>query len=135
MSAALALARSPAQVLVGDWFAEIDALDPWVKPCQGAVLRHWPRARQSMLDFLDTWGETAVGLGWTDVRLFGVHRLAAMDRVDSCGGAAFCFPTVVEAMDAHHIHYANGLVHCGMTNPADSIPLWDFVRSARARAG
>lgn len=135
MTAARALARSPAQVLVGDWYAEIEALDPHVRPCQGAVMLHWPRARKAMLRFLDTWGPVAIDLGWTDVRLFGVHRLAAMDRVDSCGGVAFCFPAVVEAIDAHHIHYTNGLVHRGMTNPAESIPLWEFVRSARARAG
>ena len=135
MSAARALAPSPSAALVDTWRAEIETLDPWVKPCQGAVLRHWPRARQAMLDFLDTWGETAVDLGWTETRLFGVHRLAAMDRVDSCGGVAFCFPTVVEAMDDRRIHFTNGLVHSGMTNPAESIPLWEFVRSGRARAG
>lgn len=135
MSAARALARSPARVLVDTWYAEIEALDPHVRPCQGAVMLHWPRARQSMLRFLSTWGETAIGLGWTDVRLFGVHRLAAMDRVDSCGGAVFCFPTVVAAIDDRHIHYANGLVYRPMSNPAESIPLWEFVRSARARAG
>lgn len=135
MSAARALARSPTQVQVDAWYAEIEALDPHVRPCQGAVMLHWPRARQSMLRFLTTWGETAISLGWTDVGLFGVHRRAAMDRPDSCGGAAFCFPTVVEAIDNDHIHYTNRLVYRGMKTPAESVPLWEFVRSARARAG
>jgi hypothetical protein len=135
LSAARALARSPTQVQVDAWYAEIQALDPHVRPCQGAVMLQLPRARQSMLRFFTSWGVTAVGLCWTDVRLFAVHRRAAIGRVDPCGGAVFCFPTIVAAIDAHHIHYANGFVYRPMPNPAESIPLWEFVRSARARAG
>lgn len=134
MTALRARSRSPTQALVDTWYAEIEAIDEWGIPCPGAVLHYWPKVRAYMLTFLDTWGEAAVDLGWTDIRLFGVHRVVAMYRVDSCGALVLVHPYVVEAMDAHHIHFTNGLVHRGMTNPADSIPLWEFVRSAHARA-
>lgn len=91
----------------------------------------WPGVHAGMLDFLDTWGLEAVRLGFGTRALFGVHRLAAAYRVDSCGALVKVTWTSVVRMEIGAIYFANSLVNRGMTNPTESVPIWKFDGKAK----
>jgi hypothetical protein len=124
-----------AQRIVEHWRAGVLSVPPHYPPCQGMTAAGWPDVHAGMIEFLDTWGVEAVHLGFGTRALFGVHRLAAAFRVDATGALVNVNHMPVVMIEPSIIRFANGLVNRGMTNPAESIPLWDFVRSARARAG
>ncbi|GJD92900.1 hypothetical protein [Methylobacterium iners] len=131
MSAALAYALGLEAETVAIWRREIELIDSYKIPCPGQSWRHWPRVQAGMLLFLDDWGVAAIEAGWTDIGLFGVHRRMGAVRADSTGALVTFTPYQVEALASGEIHFVNGLVDRGLTNPAESIPLWSFVNGGR----
>lgn len=128
MSAALAFALGLDAETVAIWRQEIEAIADDKIPCPGMSWRNWPKVRAGMLLFLEDWGEAAIAAGWTELSLFGVHRLAGALRPDSTGALVTVTPYYVEALAPGEIHFANGLVDRGLTNPRESVSLWTFVR-------
>lgn len=138
MSAALAL--TDAQQLVASWRAGVLSLPEDRVPCPGMIWREagpngregvWRWVRKAMLAFLDEWGEDAARLGWSTEALFGVHRLAAAYRVDSTGALVVLYPRRCIALCAREIHLerrGSVTVARGLTNPAESVAIWDFRR-------
>lgn len=136
MSAALALTDSVR--LVASWRTGVLSLPEDHIPCPGMIWREagaggregvWFHVRKAMLVFLDEWGEQAADLGWGTEQLFGVHRLAAAVRADSTGALVTVFPRRVVAMCEREITLERrGSIQTfrGLTNPADSVPIWLF---------
>ncbi|SFG65307.1 hypothetical protein [Methylobacterium gossipiicola] len=125
MSAALAL-PTEAKRIVEAWRAGVRSLPVLAPPCRGMTSAGWPGVRAGMLEFLDTSGLDAVRMGFGTRALFGVHRLAAALRVDSCGVLVMVTWVPIARMEPGVIRLANGLVSRGMTNPDESIPIWKF---------
>lgn len=133
MSVALAL-PTEAERIVEAWRAGVRSLPVLSPPCPGMISAGWPGVRAGMLAFLDTWGLDAVRMSFGTRALFGVHRLAAAYRVDSCGALVHVTWMPVAAIEPGVIWFANGLVSRGMTNPDESVPIWKFGgEPARAR--
>jgi hypothetical protein len=76
------------------WERIVNVPDPWMESY--ARLRRAPRLRgwsevewERMLldagDFLTAWGTRAAELGWSELELFGVHRIAPYARLDVMG--------------------------------------------------
>ncbi|MFG7486319.1 hypothetical protein [Methylorubrum rhodesianum] len=136
MTAALALTDSAR--LVASWRAGVLSLPDDRIPCPGMIWREageggregvWRWVRRAMIVFLDEWGEHAADLGWGAEQLFGVHRLAAAVRADSTGAMVTVFPRRVVAMCEREITLERrGSIQTfrGLTNPADSVPIWLF---------
>ncbi|SOR27161.1 conserved protein of unknown function [Methylorubrum extorquens] len=141
MSAALALPDSAR--LVASWRAGVLSLPDDHVPCPGMIWREageggregvWRSVRRAMLVFLDDWGEAAADLGWTTEALFGVHRAAGALRSDSTGALVSLYPRRCIALCEREIHLERRgsiMVDRGLTNPADSVPLWLFAASQK----
>ncbi|KQP99704.1 hypothetical protein ASF59_09850 [Methylobacterium sp. Leaf121] len=87
-----------------------------------------------MLVFLDEWGEHAADLGWSTEALFGVHRAAGALRSDSTGALVSLYPRRCISLWEREIHLERRgsiMVDRGLTNPADSVPLWLFAASQK----
>ncbi|GJE29752.1 hypothetical protein [Methylobacterium organophilum] len=142
MSAALALTEP--QALVASWYAGVRSLDPERVPAPGILWREpgpagrfgvWAGVHAMMVRFLDQWGEDAARLGWSTESLFGVHRLAGALRPDSTGALVTLYPRRCITICEREIHLERRgvvLVARGLTNPAESIPLWQFGRNLPA---
>ncbi|WHQ72548.1 hypothetical protein [Methylorubrum extorquens] len=137
MNAALALTDSAH--LVASWRAGVLSLPDDQVPCPGMIWRSpgeggregvWRHVRKAMLVFLDEWGEHAADLGWSTEALFGVHRGAGALRSDSTGALVSLYPRRCIALCEREIHLERRgsiTVDRGLTNPADSVPLWLFA--------
>lgn len=145
MTAARALTDS--QRLVSSWRAGVLSLPEHQIPCPGMIWIEpgpkgrpgvWRSVRKAMLVFLDDWGEAAADLGWSTEQLFGVHRAAAALRADSTGALVTVFPRRVVAMCEREITLERrGSIQTfrGLTNPADSVPIWLFGRPTPSTLG
>lgn len=141
MSAALAL--SDDQRLVASWRAGVRILPEEQIPCPGMIWKEagsrgrfgmWAGVRTMMFRFVEHWGEEAAALGWSTESLFGVHRLAGALRSDCTGALVTIYPRKVIALDEHTITLErNGTrqVFRGLTNPAESVPIWEFRHPTR----
>ena len=141
MSAALAL--TVEQRLVASWRTGVMSLPDEQIPCAGMIWKEagprgrfgvWAGVRTMMLRFVEHWGEEAASLGWSTESLFGVHRLAGALRADSTGALVTIYPRKVVAMSERTITLErNGSrqVFRGLSNPVESIPIWEFWRSTR----
>lgn len=139
MSAVLALTDSSR--LVASWRAGVLSLPDDRIPCPGMIWREagtggregvWRWVRRAMLGFLDEWGEHAARLGWSTEALFGVHHLAAAYRADSLGALVTLYPRRCVALCEREIHLERmGVIQVarGMTNLAESVPIWLFQRT------
>jgi len=125
MNQDLRLAADPERI-VAAWRAGVLKLSPDTPPCPGMIWSGWPGVHAGMLAFLDQRGAEAVRLGFGTRALFGVHRLAAALRVDSCGVLVMVSWVPIATMEPGVIRLSNGLVSRGMTNPDESIPIWTF---------
>jgi hypothetical protein len=45
----------------------------------------WHRALDDAEQFMDSWAKPAAALGWQDLEIWGVHRLAPWRRIDAMG--------------------------------------------------
>lgn len=139
MTAARALSAS--ELLVASWRKGVLSLPDDRVPCPGMIWVEpgprvrpgiWAGVRTMMLRFCEHWGEEAAALGWTTEQLFGVHRLAGALRADSTGALVTIYPRRVVTMDERTIVTERGpsrQTFRGLTNPADSIPIWDWRRT------
>lgn len=124
--------------MAADWRANIERLPLhrvpapgllWIEPGPNGREGVWTAVREAMLRFVDDWGAQAAALGWSTVQLFGVHRTRGAIRADSLGALVSLYPQTVLAIDATTItlgRRAARATYRGMTNEADSIPLWEF---------
>lgn len=138
-----ALAYTAEERLVASWRAGVMSLPDDRIPCPGMIWKEpgpggrfgvWAGVRTMMLRFVEHWGEEAAALGWSTDSLFGVHSLAGALRADSVGALVTINPRKVIAMDERTITLErNGSrqVFRGLTNPAESLPIWEFWRSTR----
>ena len=129
MTAALAL--TDAQRLADSWRIGVCSLPDDRVPCEGLIWSEWPGVRRAMLAFLDQWGADAAQLGWSTEALFGVHRLAGFHRVDSSGALIVLRPYRCIALCERELHLerrGSVVVARGLTNPAESVAIWDFRR-------
>lgn len=134
----LALAPIAEDPRVAEWRAGVARLDPQACRVPGLLVRRraprfkpppWPEVHAAMLAFLETLGERAAALGWSTEQVFGVHRSAGALRSDSTGALVTLYPCRVEAIDATCIHLIRGQsrqTFRGLTNPAESVPIWAF---------
>lgn len=129
MTAALAL--TAAQQLADSWRIGVCSLPDDRVPCQGLFSSEWPGVRRAMMRFIDEWGADAARLGWSTEALFGVHRLAGTYRVDSTGALIMLRPYRCIGLCERELHLerrGSVLVARGLTNPAESVAIWDFRR-------
>jgi len=123
---AVAAAMADPECVVAAWRAGVLSVPSDTPPCAGMIWQGWPGVHAGMLSFLDERGIEAVHLGFGTRALFGVHRLAAALRIDSCGALVMVTWVPIARMEPGVIRLANGLVSRGMTNPDESIPIWKF---------
>lgn len=136
MTAAPAL--SPSEQVVASWRAGVLSLPEdripapgllWFEPGPRGRPGVWTAVRAAMLRFLDEWGAEAARVGWSTESLFGVHGVKGALRADSTGAMVSNYPYSVLALDASSIVLGRRgarLTFRGLTNPAESIPLWRF---------
>lgn len=123
---------APAQSLPGVdglalWCAGLARLDTAQPPCPGYRASEWPSTRARALAFLDQFGEQAEALGWTAVRLFGVHPEAGIVRVDACGALVLPVGGPVRAITATTIQSSH-LTHREKPGQPAGVPWWKFGR-------
>lgn len=135
-----ALARTAEHRLADSWRIGVCSLPDDRVPCDGMIWTApgprgrsgvWPAVRMAMLAFVDEWGVHAARLGWSTEALFGVHRLAAAYRADSTGALVTLYPRRCVALCEREIHLERRgvtTVARGLTNPAESVAIWDFRR-------
>lgn len=109
------------------WRSALASLSPERAPCPGYRGDEWPRTLARALDFLDAFGVQAEALGWTAVRLFGVHRQAGIVRVDACGALALPISGPVRAITATEIAFGH-LTHREKPGQPQGVPWWEFGR-------
>lgn len=113
--------------LLREWRRGLGHLAPDRAPCPDYRGDEWPRVLSRALAFLDEFGERAVALGWTAPRLFGVHPVAGIVRVDACG--ALTLPTAgpVRTITATEILFGH-LTHREKPGQPSGVPWWEFRR-------
>ena len=109
------------------WRSALANLSPERPPCPGYRGDEWPRTLARALDFLDAFGVQAEALGWTAVRLFGVHRQAGIVRVDACGALVLPISGPVRAITATEIAFGH-LTHREKPGQPQGVPWWEFGR-------
>ncbi len=126
------------ETLVAAWRAGVDQLDPArppapgiinVEPGPGGRYGVWAGVHEMMGRFVDERGAEAAALGWSTLALFGVHRSAGSMRADATGALITLYPRKVIAITETEIQLRrHGVVQTyrGLTNPAASVPVWDF---------
>ena len=120
-------APSPfAAGLVGEWQRALSGLHRERPPCP--LFRHWPEVLRTAERFLQDHGEAAVRLGWTDLDLFGVHRLVGTIRVDCSGALMVSGGSPVVEITAELVRFESGLAYRRAPWPPDDlvIPVWRF---------
>jgi hypothetical protein len=73
---------------------------------------------------VDRHGEHAERHGWTAVKLFGVHPVVGVIRVDCCGALMLCSAGQVASVEADLIRYVNGLVFRRASVANLAVPVW-----------
>lgn len=119
-----------AKVFEGDlrkWHSALVAMSPERIPCPGYRPDEWSHTLARALDFLDTFGPQAVALGWTAPRLFGVHPIAGIVRVDACGALALPGGSAVRAITATEVSFGH-LTHREKLGQLQGVPVWEFGR-------
>lgn len=109
------------------WRTGFAALSLVAAPCPGYRGDEWRQVHAWALDFLDTFGAQAEALGWTASRLFGVHPVAGIVRVDACGGLVLPGAGAVRAITATEISFGH-LTHREKPGRLQGVPLWMFRR-------
>lgn len=109
------------------WHSALAALSPERAPCPGYRGDEWPRTLARAVDFLDTFGQQAVALGWTASRLFGVHPTAGIFRVDACGALVLPSAGTIRAITATEISFGH-LTHREKPGQPQGVPIWEFGR-------
>lgn len=109
------------------WRAGLARLSPERVPCPGYRSDEWARVYALAQAFLDTFGEQAEVLGWTSVRLFGVHHVAGIVRVDVCGGLVLGVGGPVRAITGTEIRFGH-LTHYWKPHRVAGVPIWEFGR-------
>ena len=109
------------------WRSALAILSPERAPCPGYRGDEWPRTLARALDFLDAFGVQAEALGWTAVRLFGVHRQAGIVRVDACGALVLPISGPIRAITATEIAFGH-LTHREKPGQPQGVPWWEFGR-------
>lgn len=107
------------------WRTGLTRLDPERIPCPGYRSDEWARVYALAQAFLGTFGERAEALGWTAVRLFGVHPGAGIVRVDACGGLVLGVGGAVRAITATEIRFGH-LTHRRLPGQPAGVPIWEF---------
>lgn len=109
------------------WHSGLAALSPDQPPCPGYRSDEWPRTLSRALAFLDTFGPQAEALGWTAARLFGVHPIAGIVRVDACGALVLPISGEVRAITATEIRFGH-LTHREKPGQPAGVPWWELPR-------
>ncbi|SFM62354.1 hypothetical protein [Methylobacterium pseudosasicola] len=109
------------------WRAGLGRLHPERLPCPDYRPGEWAQVYARAVAFLDTFGETAEALGWTAVRLFGVHPKAGIVRVDACGGLVLGVGGAVRAITNTDIRFGH-LTHRRLPGQPAGVPIWEFGR-------
>ncbi|KQT56115.1 hypothetical protein ASG52_24555 [Methylobacterium sp. Leaf456] len=107
------------------WRVGLDLLSPYRAPCPGYRGDEWSRVYDRARTFLDIYGEQAQALGWTAPRLFGVHPVAGVVRVDACGGLVLPVGGPIRAITATEIRFGH-LTHRKKPGQPEGVPLWGF---------
>lgn len=119
-----------AEVFGGDlrkWREALAGLSSDTAPCPGFRASEWPQVRSRALAFLDTFGPQAIALGWTAPRLFGVHPVAGIVRVDACGGLVLPIGGPIRAITATEIRFGH-LTYREKPGQPEGTPIWSFGR-------
>lgn len=123
------LALGPAALPQADdltlWRAGLALLSPHCAPCPGYRGGEWRQVYDRARTFLDTYGAQAEALGWTAPRLFGVHPVAGIVRVDACGALVLPAGGDVRALTATEIRFGH-LTHREKPGQPEGVPLWEL---------
>jgi len=109
------------------WRSALSELSSERIPCPGYRPEEWARTLARALDFLDRFGPQAEALGWTAVRLFGVHPVAGIVRVDTCGALVLPSAGAVRAITATEVSFGH-LTYREKPGQPQGVPIWDFAR-------
>ncbi|MCJ2023935.1 hypothetical protein [Methylobacterium sp. J-067] len=124
-------ARNAAAEVLGDglrkWRSALSELSAERIPCPGYRPEEWAGTLARALDFLDRFGPQAEALGWTAVRLFGVHRVGGIVRVDTCGALVLPSAGAVRAITATEVAF-DCLTYREKPGQPQGVPIWDFAR-------
>ena len=113
--------------LIAAWRTGLQTLDTNTAPCPG--LRSWSQVRSRMLSFMtDGHAETAAGLGWTTLDLFGVHRTVGSNRADCTG--ALLLGHVIDEIQASRIRMGN-VTYYRKEPHQEAVALWDYREPTR----
>lgn len=107
------------------WRAGLALLSPHRAPCPGYRGDEWSRVYDRARAFLDTYGAQAEALGWTAPRLFGMHPVAGIVRVDACGALVLPAGGDVRALTATEIRFCH-LTHREKPGQPEGVPLWEL---------
>ncbi|WP_342167227.1 hypothetical protein [Methylobacterium sp. SD21] len=66
-------------------------------------------------------------MGWTAVRLFGVHPAAGIVRVDTCGALVLPSAGAVRAITATEVSFGHA-THREKPGQPQGVPWWEFGR-------
>lgn len=119
-----------AEVFEGElrkWHSGLAALSPNHPPCPGYRADEWPAVLSRAFDFLNTFGRQAEALGWTAPRLFGVHEVAGIVRVDACGALVLPISGPVRAITATEIRFERLTYRTKPGQPV-GVPWWEWRR-------
>lgn len=116
-----------ASGLVGEWQRGLAGLDRSEAPCP--LFRKWPDVLRVARRFADEHGQTAAGLGWTTLELFGVHGRVGTIRVDCSGALMMSSGRPVTRVTADEIRLGH-LTYRRRPWPKGEpvIPVWRFGR-------
>ncbi|MCJ2087124.1 hypothetical protein MKK88_14170 [Methylobacterium sp. E-005] len=109
------------------WRSALTGLNADRAPCPGYRADEWPRTLARALSFIDTFGVQAEALGWTAVRLFGIHPEAGIVRVDACGALVLPISGPVRAITAIEVRFGH-LTYREKPGQPQGIPWWEFGR-------
>ena len=89
----------------------------------GYRVGEWAEVYARAVAFLNQFGSTAEALGWTAPRLFGVHPIAGIIRVDACGALVLPVGGPIRAITATEIRFGH-LTHREKPGQPEGVPIW-----------
>lgn len=129
--AALPLPAAARIAVTGDglavWRAGLARLDYETAPCPGYRSDEWRGTLARAVAFLNQFGAQAEALGWTASRLFGVHEIAGIVRVDACGALTLPVSGEVRALTATEVRFGHLTYRRKPGQPA-GVPWWEWRR-------